>query len=72
MVKVSKVPVTVKIRKGWSKTNVVAVEAAKIIEKAGAKAITIHGRTRDEFFSGEIDYDIIKKVKDLALAANLT
>lgn len=41
-----------------------AVEAAKIIEAAGAKAITIHGRTRDEFFSGEVDLDVIKKVKE--------
>lgn len=64
MVKVSKVPVTVKIRKGFSKSNVVALEVAKIIEQAGASAITIHGRTRDEFFSGEVDLEIIKKVKE--------
>lgn len=64
VVKVSKVPVTVKIRKGWDSNNIVAVEAAKIIEKAGASAITIHGRTRDEFYSGEADWDIIKKVKE--------
>lgn len=63
VVKASKVPVTVKIRKGWDSDHVVAVEAAKIIEKAGASAITIHGRTRDEFYSGEADWDIIKKVK---------
>ena len=59
----SKVPVTVKIRKGWDKENIVAVEAAKIIEKAGASAITVHGRTRDEFYRGKADWDIIKKVK---------
>ncbi|MCR5147324.1 MAG: tRNA dihydrouridine synthase DusB, partial [Clostridia bacterium] len=64
VVKVSKVPVTVKIRKGWDSNNIIAVEAAKIIEKAGASAITIHGRTRDEFYSGEADWDIIKKVKE--------
>lgn len=64
VVKASKVPVTVKIRKGWDSDHVVAVEAAKIIEKAGASAITIHGRTRDEFYSGEADWDIIKKVKE--------
>lgn len=64
MVKVSKVPVTVKIRKGYTNSNIVAVEAAKIIEQAGASAITIHGRTRDEFFSGDVDLDIIKKVKE--------
>ena len=43
--------------------NVVAVEAAKIIEEAGASAITIHGRTREEFYSGRADWNIIKKVK---------
>lgn len=64
VVKASMVPVTVKIRKGWDSDHVVAVEAAKIIEKAGASAITIHGRTRDEFYSGEADWDIIKKVKE--------
>ena len=63
VVKVSKVPVTIKMRKGWDSEHVVAVEAAKIIERAGASAITIHGRTRDEFYSGEADWDIIKKVK---------
>lgn len=63
VVKSSKVPVTVKIRKGWDNNNIVAVEVAKIIEKAGASAITIHGRTRDEFYSGNADWQIIKKVK---------
>ncbi len=57
-------PVTVKIRKGWNSDNIVAVEAAQIIEEAGAKAITVHGRTRDEFYSGKVDLDIIKKVKE--------
>lgn len=60
---VSKIPVTVKIRKGWNNETIVAKEAAKIIEKAGASAITIHGRTRDEFYSGKADWDIIKEVK---------
>ena len=64
VVKNSKVPVTVKIRKGWDSNNIVAVEATKIIEKAGASAITIHGRTRSEFYSGTADWDIIKKVKE--------
>lgn len=63
VVKSSKVPVTVKIRKGWDANNIVAVDAAKRIEKAGASAITIHGRTRDEFYSGVADWDIIKQVK---------
>ena len=56
-------PVTVKIRKGWDSNNIVAVEAAKRIEKAGASMITIHGRTREEFYSGEADWDIIREVK---------
>lgn len=64
VVKVSSVPVSVKIRKGWNEESVVAVEAAKIIENAGASMITVHGRTRSEFFSGEVDLDIIKKVKE--------
>lgn len=64
VVKASNVPVTVKIRKGWDNNHIVALEVAKIIEKAGASAITIHGRTRTEFFSGEVDLNIIKKVKE--------
>lgn len=64
VVESSSVPVTVKIRKGWDKDNIVAVEAAKRIEKAGASAITVHGRTRSEFYSGEADWDIIKQVKE--------
>lgn len=63
VVKASSVPVTVKIRKGFNKSNV-SVEAAKIIEQAGASMITIHGRTRDEYFSGDVDLDAIKKVKE--------
>lgn len=58
------IPVTVKIRKGWDNENIVAVEAAKVIEDAGAKAITIHGRTRTQYYSGQTDLDIIKKVKE--------
>ena len=64
VVKSSTVPVTVKIRKGWDKNNITAVELAKIAEEKGASAITIHGRTREEFFSGEVDLSIIKKVKE--------
>lgn len=64
VVKAVDVPVTVKMRKGWNNSNIVAVEAAKIIEKAGASAITIHGRTREEYYSGTVDLDIIKKVKE--------
>ena len=61
----SKVPVSVKIRKGWDANNIVAVEAAKRIEKAGASLITIHGRTREEYYGGNADWDIIKKVKEV-------
>ena len=62
-VKNSKVPVTVKFRKGWDKENIVAVDIAQIAEQAGASAVTIHGRTRSEFYTGKADWDIIKKVK---------
>lgn len=61
---VSPVPVTVKICKGWDKNSVNAVETAKIIEANGAAAVTVHGRTRDEFYGGVADWDIIKAVKD--------
>ena len=60
----SKVPVTLKFRKGWDNEHIVACELAKIAEKNGITAITIHGRTRDEFYSGKADWDIIKKVKE--------
>ena len=58
------VPVTVKIRKGWDETLINAVEVAKIAESAGASLITVHGRTRKQFYSGVADLEIIKKVKD--------
>ncbi len=61
---VSPVPVTVKIRKGWDEDNINAVEIAKIVEQNGASAITIHGRTRSEFYSGTADWDVIKAVKE--------
>lgn len=64
VVDVSSVPVTVKIRKGWDETNIVAVEAAKRIEEAGASAIIVHGRTRSQFYSGQADWDIIRQVKE--------
>ena len=59
----SKVPVTAKIRKGWDNDHIVAIEAAKRLERAGVSAITIHGRTREEYYSGKADWDIIKQVK---------
>ena len=64
VVKVSKVPVTVKFRKGWDSEHIVAVELAKILEQAGVSSITIHGRTRSEYYAGRADWDIIKKVKE--------
>ena len=64
IVKSSKVPVTAKIRKGWDSKSVVAVETAKLLEEAGVSAITIHGRTREEYYLGKADWDIIKKVKE--------
>ena len=60
----SPVPVTVKIRKGWDNDSVNAVTVAKIIEQSGAAAIAVHGRTREEFYSGTADWDIIKQVKN--------
>ncbi|MCI9245915.1 MAG: tRNA dihydrouridine synthase DusB [Clostridia bacterium] len=59
----SEVPVTVKMRKGWDKDHVNCVQFAQMAERAGAKAITIHGRTRDEFYTGIADWEIIKEVK---------
>ena len=63
VVKESKVPVTVKIRKGWDDNNIVAVEAAKVIEKAGASAIIVHGRTREQFYSRKCRLGYYKKSK---------
>lgn len=64
VVKCVPVPVTVKIRSGWDKENVNAVEVAKICEKAGASAICIHPRTRSQKYEGLSDWDIIKEVKN--------
>lgn len=60
----SGVPVTVKFRKGWNADSVNAVEFAKAMEQAGADALAIHGRTRDQMYSGSADWDIIKAVKE--------
>lgn len=57
-------PVTVKIRSGWDKNNINAVEIAKIVEEAGASAITVHPRTRAQGYEGLEDWNIIKKVKE--------
>lgn len=59
-----KKPVTVKIRIGWDSEHINCVEVAKLIEKAGASAITVHGRTRAQMYSGKADYSYIKAVKD--------
>lgn len=61
---VTEKPVTVKIRKGFDENNINAEEVAKIAEKNGASAITVHGRTREQYYSGKADLDIIKKVKE--------
>lgn len=59
-----KVPVTVKIRSGWNSEHINAVEIAKALENSGAAAIAVHGRTRDQFYSGKADWEIIRQVKD--------
>lgn len=61
---VTDIPVTVKIRKGWDDDSVNAVEIAKICESAGAAAITVHGRTRQQYYKPPVDYDIIKAVRE--------
>ena len=58
------IPVTVKIRSGWDSESINAVEIAKIIEKAGASAITVHPRTRAQGYSGQANWDIIRQVKE--------
>lgn len=64
VVKVATVPVTIKMRKGWDNNHIVAVEAAKIFEQVGVSALTIHGRTREEYYTGKADWEIIRKVKE--------
>ena len=64
VVKAVSVPVTVKIRSGWDEKSINAVEVAKVIEEAGASAITVHGRTRAQGYSGNADWNIIKQVKE--------
>ena len=57
-------PVTVKIRKGFDDAHINAVEIAKIAESCGAAAIAVHGRTREQYYSGKADWDIIRQVKE--------
>ena len=63
VVKASSVPVTVKIRKGFDENSINAVEISLIAEDAGAAAVTVHGRTREQYYSGSADWNIIKQVK---------
>ena len=63
-VKAIKKPVTVKIRKGFDDEHINAVEIAKIIEEAGAAAVAVHGRTREQYYSGKADWEIIRQVKE--------
>lgn len=64
VVRAVKKPVTVKIRKGFDENNINAVEIARIIEDSGAAAVAVHGRTRAQYYSGEADWDIIRRVKE--------
>ena len=64
LVKAIEKPVTVKIRKGFDDTCINAVEIAKVIEEAGAAAVAVHGRTREQYYSGKADWDIIRQVKE--------
>lgn len=60
----SQKPITVKIRKGWDDSLINAVEIARIAEENGASAIAVHGRTREQYYSGKADWDIIRRVKE--------
>jgi putative TIM-barrel protein, nifR3 family len=64
VVKNSEKPVTVKIRKGFDEESINAVEVAKAISSAGASAVAVHGRTREQYYSGNADWDIIRRVKE--------
>jgi len=63
VVKYSNKPVTVKIRTGWDAEHINGIEFAQMVEGAGAKGIAVHGRSRDQFYTGEADWDIIREVK---------
>ena len=64
VVKNSEKPVTVKIRKGFDDASINAVEVAKAISSAGASAVAVHGRTREQYYSGNADWDIVRRVKE--------
>lgn len=63
MIKETGKPVTAKIRMGWDEHSVNAVEVAKILKQAGASAVAVHGRTREQYYTGKADWDIIREVK---------
>ena len=64
LVKATSKPVTVKIRAGWDKDHINCMEVARACEAAGASRIAVHGRTREQFYSGKADWDVIRQVKD--------
>ena len=69
VVKASPVPVTVKMRRGWDKGSINAVELAKMLEQAGVSAIAVHGRTRTQMYAGQADWTTIREVKQAVLRA---
>jgi len=64
LVKKLKVPITVKMRLGWDKDNINVIELAKDFESSGMSMLTVHGRTRDQFYNGKADWNFISKIKD--------
>lgn len=60
----TKLPVTVKFRKGWDEQSINALEFGKLMQEAGADAVTLHGRTREQYYSGTADWEIIKELKE--------
>ena len=64
VVKAVSIPVSVKFRSGWDETSINAVSFARTIENSGASAVTVHGRTKEQFYSGKADYEIIKSVRE--------
>ncbi len=65
VVKAVKKPVTIKMRTGWDNNHMYAIENAKMIESAGASAIAVHGRTKEQMYTGHADWDIIRRVKEV-------
>jgi tRNA-dihydrouridine synthase B len=65
VVAVVAVPVTVKLRAGWDRDNINCCQVARLVQEAGAAAVTIHARTREQFYSGQADWELIRQVKEL-------